>query len=986
MVRIPRREVGCVHAKGFDPIAYLAHHENRLALSLASQDLAARALRQTETNPDEFRLALYRYALRQSFRCTPFGIFAGVAFPQWGKTTQLVLRADPLEPFVRLSEAFIAEFYGDVAAETEVILNSSAFIADDVLILDTPRGGRRVIDLTAKILTTVRVAWRAVRLGDLHIALTGSGWNDDSEAAGLIKTLLEHRILVPQKHAASDISPQGIDGLHDVRREFISTCFSGKISIKGLAKLVSDTDARFPSCASRGKFAVDSRVKLEKATLGEHLKPLVEQAADLLVRLSPPLPELSAFKARFLEKYGPRRKVPLAEAIDPEIGIGPLSTPAVSNEIRRRDRTLIRLSEGGYLGADEVLLTDSDIEDLSFRDTVPPPSIDLCFQIAAKSNADVDKGDVLLVVSPNVGAPEGGRHFGRFLHLMEEEERYAYDQFVECEEEVLTSGPSRALVAQLSFTPDRDHVLDVVRVPTVRRYEIPVNRRASPDMTAIPVSDLDLSIERGRLTLYSNFLRSEIVVRTPHMLRTVEEDPVVQLLHVLSFDGVAMLSGFDWGLANARRKLPRVRLGKIVVRPAEWKFERRLLTEPQKLSDAALEDILGRWRAMWRVPDRIALMSGDNFLPLDLTTSDHRRILLEEARSGSQGDDLIIREVLPAWDQSWVNRGTDRFRSEFVVPLLLKQKEASKSDAVTESARVAREMPRVVARANGIARKHIGSDWLFVSFYSRQDSQNALLCEEFWPYLDTLTADANSQGWFFVRYHDGRHHLRVRVKGEAAWLSQTALPSILEWASSLEKSKAIIDFSVGSYDRETSRYGGEKSLEIVERHFMQETRAALLLLSDVEHKRRSDSPEVLLAAALMHAQSIAIGAEYSEAQDAVLQRLRPLVPNRLVRANAFDPMELRALIERDGGLPAQTSQALSMADISARKLHSELNKLWRDRQMAFAPVEILPDLQHMAANRILGVNRESENESLALLWRVYGYLRHVTQGTFLPPV
>ena len=98
--------------------------------------------------------------------------------------------------------------------------------------------------------------------------------------------------------------------------------------------------------------------------------------------------------------------------------------------------------------------------------------------------------------------------------------------------------------------------------------------------------------------------------------------------------------------------LPRVRYGRVVLTPAQWRLARaggrtgcgELPAKDPKAFDAAVS----RWRQRWQVPQLVYLSAGDNRLLLDLDQPEQREQLRQELLGLMAGRQLILEEPLPA--------------------------------------------------------------------------------------------------------------------------------------------------------------------------------------------------------------------------------------------------------------------------------------------------------------------------------------------------
>src|SRR5262249_50022838 len=156
-----------------------------------------------------------------------------------------------------------------------------------------------------------------------------------------------------------------------------------------------------------------------------------------------------------------------------------------------------------------------------------------------------------------------------------------------------------------------------------------------------------------------------------HMLNHVQSPDVCRFLSDLARDATPQLSGFDWGIAASSRFLPRVEVGRIVLRTAEWRLGRSDLDggAPSRAPSSFADDLLA-WRELWNVPRKVYLAAADNRLMLDLGEPSHREEFRRELVKLSGDADLILQEVLPDFSECWVAGPEGRYMVELIVPLL----------------------------------------------------------------------------------------------------------------------------------------------------------------------------------------------------------------------------------------------------------------------------------------------------------------------------
>ncbi|MFI1154628.1 thiopeptide-type bacteriocin biosynthesis protein [Streptomyces sp. NPDC020817] len=132
-------------------------------------------------------------------------------------------------------------------------------------------------------------------------------------------------------------------------------------------------------------------------------------------------------------------------------------------------------------------------------------------------------------------------------------------------------------------------------------------------------------------------------------------------------------------------------------------------------------------------------------------------------------------------------------------------------------------------------------------------------------------AGPDGGAWFFIRYHEGGPHLRIRFRGLAG-SAEDAAADAAGLASELALSAAATapagswpgrhgEVRVAPYEPETERYGGPAALPVAEEVFVHSTRAAVAALRAVPGR----ADRLRLALDLAHTTAYALGLDELEA-------------------------------------------------------------------------------------------------------------------------
>lgn len=960
-----------------------------------------------------FFQAALRYLARMSARPTPFGLFSGCALGAIGDATSLDVGSATTRRHTRLDMHYLVAL--TQALESEVDLASTLSFEPSrgiVRTSDAIRYAEASVDATTRerslslvsverteyLDATLALAEGGARLADLAAALCADDTTRD-EANAYVDELVRAQILT------SSITPPvtGDDPLEAVIR---ALDVAGRIDAPGAPRAASVRDALtgaheaikgldrdglgihpdryldvtkhlagLPIEAEPARlFHVDLSREGAGLSLGAPHLRLVEEAlaAALAVSVSREAnPELRAFRDAFVERYD-QREVPLGEALDEERGVGfpagreigdasPLLDGLVFPEretggraIEARDRFLSRrLEELVRADAKEWVLNDEDLP--SLRAGLTDEALPDAFAVFGRFLRPDDGTDAPWFAVESVSGPSGATLFGRFCHgdaaLTSAVKRHISD------EEALRPG---AVFAEIVHLPE-GRAGNVLCRPVLRDFEIPLyGRPGAPTERQIKVSDLALSVRDGRLTLRSVSLDREVIPRM-----TSAHNPDVTALGPYRFlcamqDADAQPIGFSWGACEVTAtRLPRVRLGRVVLSPARW-------TVPaSELRDVASGTVAQRFRAMQSLRTRLGLArwvgvgSADNILPVDLDNP----CLIEAAAQMFKGPGVITLVEAPGVTSSALTRGPrGTFAHEVVVPFT-RQREPSPpwaSAARTTS-------PRSFAP---------GSEWLYARLYCGATTADAALVDLVKP----LVAEATALGcdrWFFIRYADPRPHLRVRLRGSPRTLTGALLPRLHAAVAPWLADGRVDRFNLDTYDREVERYGGDVGVELAEELFQIDSELALGL---VERFRgdRGYGARWRLALYGMHTLTGLFAPDHAAALSMVREARRAFAAELRVDARVEVQLGRRYRAERaalsrlcDEGPARELPEAAEVFDAAIPRFH-DLARRHRLAALGGSRTSIVQSFLHMHVNRMLRSKQRAQEFALYdLLVRLY---------------
>jgi thiopeptide-type bacteriocin biosynthesis protein len=123
-----------------------------------------------------------------------------------------------------------------------------------------------------------------------------------------------------------------------------------------------------------------------------------------------------------------------------------------------------------------------------------------------------------------------------------------------------------------------------------------------------------------------------------------------------------------------------------------------------------------------------------------------------------------------------------------------------------------------------------GSEWLYAKLYTGMAAADQALREVVAPVVRAAERSGAIDRWFFIRYTDPGHHVRVRFHGAPERLYGEVLPALHQAAQPLLADGRVWRVQLDTYEREVERYGGAAGIELAEQLFHADSAAALAIV------------------------------------------------------------------------------------------------------------------------------------------------------------
>ena len=662
----------------------------------------------------KLKQSFLKYVLRASSRCTPFGLFSGVSLGHFNSTSYINLETTrSLKRRTRLDVNYMVALSNYLEKEPviqkQLVLypNSSLYkIGNQYRYIAFELEGLKRsyavegIECSHFIETVLNEAKKGKTITQLAHTITDETITEE-EATHFIHELIDNQVLSNQLElsiSGNDMLSQTILTLKQLKQcdSYIQDLLNIQKTLQKLDNTDRNTSEDYKKCnlilealgvpyETKYVFQTDLFTTTKNNALNKTVAHNLRQALQLLSILNKKghNPHLEQFKKAFKERYE-TRKVPLAVALDVEMGVGYIQNEALSNTVSFLNditpQTDHSSSQNFSLSETEIsiqkLMFDAlknqrysiELKEAIFTDREVsldhlPDTLSALIEVITLNNEEC-------VYIHSFGGSNGANLLARFC----EEDGELFDYVKEMTHLEQQMNPDRLLVELIHLPEAR--VGNVIKRPHLRAYELPYLGKSNlPLEQQININDILVFIKNNRIVLWSKKLDKEILPRLTNAHNYTKNTlPIYHFLCDLQTQNIQKKLGFSWGaLANNHSFLPRVCYKTFILSKATWIIETKKFQSLFKLdkNGANLLDLISGWRATIQMPQYVQLKEADNTLLINLENTTMLHLLLDSVKRKTQ---FILEEFLFTEDPIVKNEGNDFFTNQFVVSFYNEEK------------------------------------------------------------------------------------------------------------------------------------------------------------------------------------------------------------------------------------------------------------------------------------------------------------------------
>ncbi|MEQ1746297.1 MAG: lantibiotic dehydratase [Saprospiraceae bacterium] len=814
---------------------------------------------------EQLAVSLTRYLLRMSTRCTPFGLFAGCTLGTWAEVTDIRLSTpEYMHRHTRPDMDYLCQLAQNLAEMPGIkeflryYPNSSYYASGQhIRFVDYHYRRKMRFHRLAAVESSEyinRILLRAANgavLEDLANELVG----DDIEMEEAIEFLyeaiegkllvseldgnttgpemLDRMIAVLSRITHSPLALEKSSQLQSLRNEIgridQAPPEDGAGRYKGLIGLLNQLEYNYDI---QRLLQVDMFKPATTCTFDSGLLRSIQRGLAVLNRLTMKAStnDLERFKTAFVARYE-SKAIPLLEVLDVESGIGykaanlgdinpliddiramPEQGLPPSSQNRLHSFLMQKLLQASKEQLYEIHLTDPELEWLGEPnwDDLPDSISTLAAVVPNTSEAGAPPTvHIIRAFGPS------NKILGRFTHLHPEIHRWVRN-IAEIEEAL----NNNAILAEIVHLPE-SRLGNILMRTQIRGYEIPYLAHSTvPEEQQVKLQDIIVKVDKNEIILFSKMLGKRIIptMSNSHNYKA-KSLPVYQFLCDLQTQNKRSGLMFSWGNAEAEFSfLPRVTYENLILSRATWQIN-YLEIKPLlglKKTDDVLKKVVA-WKNHLNMPDRVLVERGDNALYVDFNNYLCVKSFLHEIGKTSS---VRIVEFLFEDQQGIVKDENGQTYTNELIAVFTKEKKAEQqvNHPVFE--------PPVLEIKRSFA---VGSDWLYFKLYCGHKTADEVLAQSILPLVQRLAAERLVDQWFFIRYSDPDHHIRLRFHLTDPGALGPVIQATHEALQGYMEQKQIWKIQTDTYEREVERYGSY-TMPLAEKLFHADSLHTLLFL------------------------------------------------------------------------------------------------------------------------------------------------------------
>lgn len=850
---------------GFEEVNFEDNKKFSESLYIANPLLHNELSREKESyKKEKIQNTLHKYKIRLCNRCTPFGLFAGIGVANWGDFSSIQL-VGSIERVTKLDMNILCELTSLVSNQVEIIphlkfyFNNSAYeIAGQLRYVEVIyKNNNRSYQISAidfnPYLKKLQIILRNGEYIDKIVSQLTDETVSKDEALKYVDELIQSQVLV------SEIEPfvTGKDYLSELIEQLkIINLRANNLNLMVIINYLIDINLTLKKIDSNkiNEISIYEKLKanLKKLnlplnqndifqtdfshniTFGKISNSIQSKLGQTIISLNKLFPNLEnqnlkKFKEAFIKRYD-QQGIPILELFDKDLGmnyssgnfngINPLIDDLKINQNFPLDSQLIWNKTQEFLFKKLI----KAIKNQEY--TVKINHEEFNFLNLEEKNYFADTFAVMFSVLDSVnnkiilksfGGSSATNLLGRFGHVNNQINDILKEiAFIEQK-----NNPDK-IIAEIIHLP-QSRLGNVIFRPAFREFEIPYLTKSNANITKqIELKDIIVYVRNNKIILYHKLLKKEVIPKLGNAHNYSHNSlPIYEFLCDIQNQNIKNYTSFDWGsLSREFDFLPRVEIDSVIVFSATWHFKKKDFLNFISLDEDKLVDNMNKFKTSNNLPDKVLFIEGDNELLFDLTNKISLSVFINTVKNKEQ---ITIKEYLFDNTHSLIKNKEGKPHTNECLCIV------SKKNKIVESNLLNNHYLTNMKNLNKKRVYTIGSKWLYYKIYTGVKHTDNILTEIISDIILKLERRKLINQWFFIRYNDPEHHIRLRLKCNNVTNISKIIFLINKEFQPIISTKKITNLILDTYIQELERYGS-KNMENTERIFHIESQAVISAL------------------------------------------------------------------------------------------------------------------------------------------------------------
>lgn len=856
------KEIKNVEKDGLTFIKTTFRGNFKTALSYATKNFYFEIIKSLETDivSEKILFSYLKYYIRYCSRSTPFGLFSAYGISRLENSNENSIVLDETQVKSRISLSYIYELCSEIIKNTNLWPSFVLFpnqtiysIGDSLRFNELYFEGNIInyrlssVDVNDVLDEILKISANGIPYKVLQEKVKEFGYDED-EVSEYLNDLLENNVIIPDifpSPASNKYVEEFLNNLSKIPNNLEKIFVKGKETT--VQEIVTEVSGMLQIIDSM--FSKDSAYQYEETILQDSVKYDIVTFRNAKAHLDHKLfynitntlqslsylnlskrgkeTSLGNFIKEFTDKFG-ESEIPLLQVVDSELGIfndrvNSISTPLLEDinltsgrmdmeyKFNKVDKLLFEKYEDAIRNNKYEIIISKD-ECKQFNEN-RRPLLNQTLNCNVSFYKD-QNSEVVTVINGAFGS-SAINNVGRFSFGSDELKKFT-EEIVEIEYNLSSDSIEFAEIIDL---PHLKHGNLVVR-ESFLKSEIPINiaKTSHNGKTKISLADIYVSLRNGDVILRDARSGKVIIPRlsNSHNFQLQNLSNIYRFLSLVQIQWDESVN-FSWGfIDNFAKFKPRVIIEKTIVKEATWTFNSvDLEFLKEDVQNGSIQGFLN-FRKSWKIPEQIFLIEGDNKLFFDFSSAIYSRLFINLI---SKKNDITIIENLLQDYKSIVKINDKSYFSELIIPVIFSSDNSLQLE--TEKFDIQENQLSPLSRC------------FYLNIFTGEQQIDSIIKNELLTLNKDLTNKNLIKNFFFIRYNENGHHLRLRYFLQNENVYNELFDSLRSFFQKYLDNRTFKKIDINTYQRELERYK-YLGISFTENYFSSESKMVVILLQLLE--------------------------------------------------------------------------------------------------------------------------------------------------------